>query len=466
MKTEVKVYAYSDKEIQRVQIVRFDDWSQIEFLRPDSRSGAVSCFADIYQSYLIPACPWIFKSMIVFQLPEVLRTTEWDMLEAECGKELLSGEIKELGKVEDKLTTVAAALKQGVRIKDGKPVFRDSSAEELWKRLKKHNCIRIVRGKLPGTKVIPVDNFCGYLSEAEPEAAAKVNAHFFIMDPFDCATLYDHVGTPFGLSVKDGVILQPPMYGREALLVNKNGSVSVKNMDVKELEIEIGGIRFRHGKNAALYSRPQYARTPKKTGKSLVIVGNRVVAVKESGSVPVPASGFVLCPGDVLAEPGDEVIYHGLEDISFGIQVGNSIVKDGLKTKQFLSKFYNIRHLERIPFPPSLYPMDYDKARAARIALGADRSGRPMLLWAEGAGKLKYVPGEDSAGASLKELAEIAMDLRMYNGVHLDGGGSAQILLGNQRSLKISDRKKNNSEAERLVPSGLFIKQKDGEWNL
>lgn len=93
------------------------------------------------------------------------------------------------------------------------------------------------------------------------------------------------------------------------------------------------------------------------------------------------------------------------------------------------------------------------------VALGSDKEGKPMLFWAEGAGKLKYVPGEDSTGASLKEMAEIAEDLGMINAINLDGGGSAQILLKNKRALRISDRNKaDNSDAERLVPLGLMVR--------
>jgi len=115
--------------------------------------------------------------------------------------------------------------------------------------------------------------------------------------------------------------------------------------------------------------------------------------------------------------------------------------------------------LEPVPFPPSLYPMDFDKARAARMALGADKDGKPMLFWAEGAGKFGITHGVESVGASLREMADIAMDLGMVNGVNLDGGGSAQILLHNERSLRISDRKReDNSDAERLVPLGLVVR--------
>ena len=82
-----------------------------------------------------------------------------------------------------------------------------------------------------------------------------------------------------------------------------------------------------------------------------------------------------------------------------------------------------------------------------------------MILWAEGAGKLGYTPGEDSCGASLSEMAELCSAMGMVNAVNLDGGGSAQILLNNRRTLLISDRNApENTEAEQPIPLGLIVK--------
>lgn len=461
MNSEIKVYSYLNGEIQRVQVVRWNDWSQLDFLHLNYNDAALDCFCDIYQNYLVPACPWIFGRMIMFHLPEDLDVD-------------LPLESSKYGVLGDKLTATSVAICNGVRIKGGAPVFKDDRVEKLWRALYERDCIRIVCGKLPITKVIPVGHFTGYLSETEPDAAMKVNASFFIMDPIDCATVYDQVGTILGLCVKNGIVENPPLFGREALLVKKDGSVSIAEVDVRELEIEINGKRYIHGKNATIYSRPERSAVSGGSGKKVVIVGRRVAAVKDGGKVQIPASGFVLCmeeksdckpvvAGDAddgcTVTAGDGVTYHGLEDVQFGIQVGNSIIKDGVKTERFISRFYNIRKLERIPFPPSLYPMNFEKARAARIALGADADGKPMLFWAEGAGKLGYTPGTDSTGASLAEMAEIAVDLGMVNGINLDGGGSAQILMGNKRALRISDRNKaDNSDAERLVPLGLAVR--------
>lgn len=447
MQSEVKVFSYPNGEIQRVHLVRWDDWSRVDFLHLPYAPDALDCFYNVYRLFLVPACPWLFGQLVMFHIPEDLETH-------------FSRETGKYGAVGDRLTAAAAALQQGVRIIGGKPVFKNEEVKTFWRALEKRNCIRIVRGKLPVTTVIPVGDAPGYLSQTEENVPLKVNANFFIMDRFDCATIYDHVGTPFGLCVKDGIVENPPLFGREALLVRNDGSISIEAPDVRNMEITINGVSFCHGKNATIFSRPERLRTPAGKGKKLVIIGCRVAAVSNRSTVQIPASGFVLCPeGECSVNPGDRVVYRGMEDVCFGIQVGNSIVKNGIKTEKFISRFYNIRRLEPIPFPPSLYPMNFDNARAARIALGADAEGKPMLLWAEGAGKLGYTPGKDSRGASLKDMAEICCEVGMVNAVNLDGGGSAQILLNNRRSLLISDRnKQNNSEAERPVPLGLIVR--------
>lgn len=446
MESQIKTFSYPNGEIQRVQVFRWKDWSALDFLHLSYSDRALDCFSDIYRQYLVPACPWLFGTMLMFHIPKDLETA-------------FPFDTRRYGTVADRLTAAAAALQEGVRFFRGKPVFRDAQVERFYRELEQRGSLRIIRGKLPITTVIPLGDAPGYLTETEKDAAMKVNASFFIMDRFDCATIYDHVGTPFGLRIKDGEVSSPPLFGREALLVKKDGSVCIESPKVEEMILEINGVRYVPGKNAVVYSRPERRRTPRQKRKALVIIGCRIAAVAE-GSVPIPASGFVLCPeGGCTAQAGDEVIYRGMEDVAFGIQVGNSILKNNVKTESFRSRFYNIRRLEPVPFPPSLYPMDFRGARAARIALGADGMGNPMLLWAEGAGKLHYEPGQDSCGASLSEMAELCSEMGMVNAVNLDGGGSAQILLRNRRSLLISDRKEaDNSEAERPVPLGLILR--------
>lgn len=445
MKSEIKIFPHENGEIQRVHLVRPESWSEIELLQPVWSDKAMECFYKIYKQFLVPAAPWVFGNIVLFRLPEDVSVPFGHTSVA-------------YGSVADELTAAAVCLRKGIVLMGEKVCFRNERVKKFWQTLKSQDCIRIVRGKLPITTIIPIGREAGFMTETEPDAAMKVNGSFFIMDPFDCATPYDHIGANFGLFVKDGVVEHPPMYEREALIVKKDGRVTITQPSVRDLSVTIGGHTFIHGQNAHFYTRPSWARTPIGRGKSLVIIGRQVAAVC-GGSAPVPGSGFVIRIDDCCGiKAGDTVAYGGMEDILFGIQVGNSIIRNGVKTEGFISKFYNIKGISRIAFPPSLYPLDYAGARAARIAIGADAEGKPMILWAEGAAKLGHKSGVDSCGASLADMARICAELGMVNGVNLDGGGSAQILVNNKRSLMISDRNTVFTESERPVPMGLIIR--------
>ncbi len=442
--SSIRTIRYPNGEIQRIQTVIFERWEQAEFYTPAYSERSFPLLCDLYKNYIIPRCPWIFGQLVLFRLPDDLPVP-------------FPMDTARFGTVADPLSTAAIAFRRAVTIIGGKPVFTDRRVHRFWSELEARNCIRILSGYLPNTTILPVRNSCGFLSEAA--VPALVNSSFFTMDRFDCPSVYDAIGIPLGLQVRDGCVLSPPQYDREALLVKKNGSVSIAIPKLTDLNITVGDLFLDPGKNAAVYARPAFRKSPAHDGVDLIIIGTRVAAVHSGGSSHVPASGFVLSlPGKCRVMPGETVVYHGLEDILFGIQVGNSVVINGEKTEHFRSPFYNIRRLWSTSYPPSLYPLDYQRDRAPRIALGEDGSGRPMLVWAEGAGKLHYTPGKDSCGASLSEMAELCSSLGMVNGVNLDGGGSAQILLDGQRSLLISDRKPDNSEAERAVPAAIMFR--------
>lgn len=442
MTSEIRIFPRENGEIQRVQLVRPESWSELEFFRPVPSESAFDSFFRIYRQFLVPAAPWVFGNIVMFRLP--------------AGLEIPQTLAKPYGHIADPLTVAAMVLRRGIAVAGERVMFRNEEVRKFWLALKEADCIRIVKGNLPLTDIIPVGDQAGFLTESAGKL--KLNTSFFIMDTFDCATPYDHIGTPFGLLVKDGVVERPPLFSREALLVRDDGAVSVEQPRLRQLRIRIGNEVFVHGENARIYSRPETFRMlPGRT--AIVVIGRKVVAVCRGGT-PVPASGFVLCPaGNCHVKPGDAVVYEGMEDIRFGIQVGNSILRDGIKTEKFISRFYNVRGISRIAYPPSLYLLDFDGARAARMAIGADEAGNPMLLWAEGAAKLGHSPGADSCGASLREMAEICEAVGMKHAVNLDGGGSAQILIHNRRELMISDRKDEDcSECERPVPAGIMIR--------
>lgn len=447
MDAEIKTFTYDNGDVQRVQLVRPDSFDALDFFRPEPSEQTFPRLVALYRDFIVAKAPFIFGKLVLFRVPEDLP------------EELLPARETKYGTLFTPQARVKAAFEAGVRWKGDAPVFKRADTKRLWDELTVRGCLEVVRGNRRKMSFLPVGNTFGMLSETEPEAAVKVNASFFVMDCFDCGTVYDTIGTPLGLCVKNGIVLSPPLFGREVFSV-RSGSTAVESVPLSCLKAQIGGQTYEDGQeDVKFYMRPEKANT-RPGGYDIVVVGRSVVAVKRGGNTRVPCSGFVIhTPEEPHIAPGMKVYYRGAENIDFAVQVGNSAVRGGVPTEQFISRFFNIKKFWTTAYPPSLYPLNYEKARAPRIVLGADADDKPMIVWFEGAGKFGYQPGRDSCGASLLEVAAICEILGMKNGVNLDGGGSAQILVHGKRALRVSDRSPADfSECERAVPMGLIVR--------
>ena len=133
MKSEVKVFARENEEIQRVQAVYLDEWSQLDFLRlkqetVEQQVRALQCFADIYQNYLVPACPWMFSKMMMFCLPEDIDI--WSYVEKSENQTDVY-ESARYGKIKDSLTIATILLQEGITIRGKKVGFKNKTAEKF-----------------------------------------------------------------------------------------------------------------------------------------------------------------------------------------------------------------------------------------------------------------------------------------------------------------------------------------------
>lgn len=444
----IHTFLHDNGELQRVMAVKVKSWDCQAFLRPKFNADAYKKIVHLYKNFIVPKAPFVFGQMALFYIPKDLDIpSEIRKDENEVSRSLPSA--------------ITAYLSRNVKIKKGRPFFGTPLAKVLWEELSKRDAINIVSGKLPFTKFLQVDKCLGFISSKASECAMIANASFFVMDAFDVGSFEDRIGTPLGLIVKSGIVINPPLFDREALLVKDDGTVCIDSVKLSSLTFEINGKKYLPGKNCDIFERPKTFRIPQHKGKiTAVIIGDTVDSLYKSGTVTVPESGFLLVTDSrANISCGSKVTYHGMENIRFGISVGNSIIRDGIPTHEFISKFYNIKQkLGRKAFPPSLYPLDFNNARAPRMAIGAGTDNLPVILWAEGPGKTGYTKGIDSAGASLSEMAEICMTLGLTNAINLDGGGSAQIQLYGKRHLLISDRiPADNSEAERAVPIAISV---------
>ena len=314
MKSRILKIDYPNKDIQKVQIITFDDWNKLHFFSPVFNERAFEQFVYIYRNNMVDAFPFIFGNVVLFYLPDDF-SFDYDIDE------------EKYGKITDELTRATILLKEGVRFINKQPHFLNNTSKELYEYLEERGCLKTAFGKLNTTKIVPVGKKAGFLTETHKDAALKVNSSFFIMDFIDTATVFDQVGEPFGLMVKDGKIISPPLYDREALIV-RNDKVEIRKVSLSELRIIINDEEIQ----GTTYCRPKFRITPK-GNKDVVIIGSKVVCVKNNGNTEIPASGFVIKVNeDVNVNPGDEVIYSGMEEVSFGLQVGNSLIIDGKKT--------------------------------------------------------------------------------------------------------------------------------------
>lgn len=444
MKSEIFTYKYENNEIQNVQMVTLDSFDELNILKPIYNKEAYFRLCKLYDTYITKKFGFILGKIILFTLD----------VDEEIPFEFYD---EQYGQIYDPYVATKIAFTKNIRIKNNKLYFLDSKVKEFYEKLEKKNNVFFTSGKRNYLSILPVSRNLGFLSENKKECKLRVNSSFFTMDMLDANTVYDKIGLPFGLNIKNGNIYYPPLFDREALLVDENNKINIRNVSIKEVKVLIDNKQYINKENALFFDRLDGYKTPKK-GNDIVIVDNKIVAYKKGGNTKIPSSGFIVKVKEDIEIIDKEVKYRGFENIRFGLQVGNSVVVNNELTDFFKSKFYNYLNILFKPsFPPSMYPLDFDKDKAPRIVLG-EKDNKPVILWFEGQGKFIKEGSKESVGASLKEVKEIVKDLGIRNGINLDGGGSALILIDNQKLLKVSDRdEKSFEEIERAIGLGLYV---------
>jgi hypothetical protein len=447
MRSRIETIQHDSGEIQRYQIVEGFDWDKVDFLFPEFDKKAITEIARLYTTNILPKNPALYGLIAFFHVPE-----EMDI---DCPAEHSDGR--------SFVKNVASSIYLNDQVKKGKIrwegsfIVDDEKASMIIAQLEKNHLIVTVKGERPDVWFIPINAKMGFLSQQE-KVPCMVNSHFFLMDPTDLDSPYCQLGTPYGLALKDGVLMMPPLNHRPVLLVDQQGRTTVQQVALTSLAVEIDGIAYIHNKNAVFHFRPEERSTPIHTGTDIIITENQVIAIKTGGGTTIPMAGFVLSVESLLEVSDTHVTYHGLEAYVFGIQVGPSMMEDHTMIESLTCPFYN-KEKDKVPFPSTVYPLPFETARAARIAVGTNAKGEAVLIWAEGAGKLRYKPKCDSTGCSLLELAKFCALQGYADILNLDGGGSAQILWEGARHMRISDRyDPSDLEAERPVPSALVLR--------
>ncbi len=445
MRTTIITETHPNEEIQRFQVLEEFAWKNLQFASPGFDPRAIPEIARLYRLNIVEKDPSAYGRLVFFHVPEdiVLPFSDRSANMQFFSKKNITARIQLQKLASERSLYWEGSLKS-----------RDASVALFLGRLEAEHLLEIVTGDKEEITFIPIDGKVGFLSSLTFPLA--VNSHFFLMDPTDLDSPFCELGTPHGLALKDGVVLNPPLNHRPCLLVDTKGTCHTTQVELTDLVVEIDSVQYRHEKNAIFYFRPETRITPTSNGTDIVITGNKVVAVNQGGNTIVPMAGFVLSLSGEISVQDTTVLFHGLEAYQFGIQVGPPMVKESSMVQTLCCPFYNPL-VEQVPYPSTVYPLPFETARAARIAMGTNRNGEPVLVWAEGASKRDYKRGKESSGASLLELAQFCDRQHYQEIINLDGGGSAQIIYEGKRYLKIADRYEDNSEAERPIPLALVV---------
>ena len=448
IESEIRTIRYENGEMQRYQIVRGFEWTDLEFCRPEFTKPSFDEICRMYTVFTIPKHRDLYGAVVLFHIPDGMEmpfpyeSDDGIMFNSTIAFSSLLNKMKREGRI---------------RRRDNGIESDDNRVNEFLKQLEDESWLYIACGDLDDVSFVPFGDYLGYLSEGKETPQLAFNSHFFEMDMFDNDSPYDILGLPYGLMMEKGIIYQPPLNGREAFAVDKSGRSHIIRPSVSELGIEIQGKLFRDGVNCRIYKRPEERVTDAEEGLDVIIEGRAVTSYHRGGGVRIPMGGFVLHTKETLEEVECSITYHGLDEYQFALQVGPCAVEDYRPAMHFEKPFYDI-YKDPIPYPPTLYPLDYEKDRAPRMVLAADKDDKPLVIWAEGCSKLGYRRGEESAGASLLEIAEYCHELGVKNAVNLDGGGSAEIFIDGRIEMKVSARLLDGTPSERPIPLGLIVR--------
>ena len=315
-------------------------------------------------------------------------------------------------------------------------------------------------------------------SWSQSKHSIVTNSGYFLFVPEEISTPIDRLGHHIGLMLIENTILIPPLYPRPALCLTPSGPTILKP-SISDLTMSLpGGFSLGlHGKSAdprstlLCFGNDTLDSTVKveKQERLLAISGNTIVEDKTMGEVWVPRTGILarLAGKDRDALPqnttGQKVDFEveGLMDCKHAIQCGPLLVENGelvdLKQELLDEQFI----LETgIRLPPSRSPIDIDKTRAARFAIGITKDNKLVAVLVEGGSAIVRKSNDSKTGGmTLLELAQLMVSLEVQTAMNFDGGGSVQGFLNGGGALVQSGEKHSSFQAkfERPVPYGLVL---------
>ncbi len=269
-----------------------------------------------------------------------------------------------------------------------------------------------------------------------------------------------YIGSQLGLLISDGITISPPLFNKPALLVKKDGSLMIKEVNISKgfkIHYENTTIQFKaeHYNNKAPGNEPVFydLMYPEENivSKDRVIVrlaGNTIKEIIEPGTgdtTPIFPVGLTLSfPASAFPEifygPDIELRMEIAEfnDVLHAVEAGPMLVESGNVCIDMEHEGWKTKNSIRT----QAARLDYTDMRGPKIAAGILKNGDLIVMVVNG--RIR-----ESVGATHYDMAEILKKQGAVNAMGFDPGGSSTLVVGTE-AVNISPY---NKEYERNIYS-------------
>ena len=294
---------------------------------------------------------------------------------------------------------------------------------------------------------------CMYKKETVSSMARRKNAIAAVNGAFFSGT-----GAPLGMLVHQGKIVKEPILGRTVFGVTNDNEVFFdnprfdarffyqKSPSGKVSYIELDGINRAAEADEVIIFTSEYGnktRTSSKNSLEIVIVDEKITSIGVNNSV-IPPDGYVIHAGGFMAP---ELERAAIGDIAYMELYVNPVWE---KAKFAVGGGPRLLSAGKVAVEAKAekFKSDVISGRAPRTAVGVTADKKIIMVCVDGRQK-------DSAGMTLKELANYMKKTGVVDAMNLDGGGSTTFFLMGKVVNSPSDGR------ERPVSQALVIKPKD-----
>jgi glycosyltransferase involved in cell wall biosynthesis len=252
-----------------------------------------------------------------------------------------------------------------------------------------------------------------------------------------------YIGSPLGLLVSKGEVVCPPLFNKPALLVDKDGSLSIRRVNVRAglrvcgagetVDFDPGGYNAEAPGSGPCYYDLLYGSDELPgDGRTLVrLAGVRIMQVIHAGPgqvAPVLPVGLCLsfAAGTLPAEWSEglelDIELAELTGVAQAVEAGPMLVSGGTTNIDMELEGWKTHN----SIATQAARLDYLDMRGPKIAAGFDGKGELSVLTVNG--RIR-----ESVGATHPDMADILVAQGVVDAMGFDPGGSSTLVVGDEQ---------------------------------